>query len=172
MNPMVPGLAGGKMSSSDPNSKIDFLDGPSVVSSKIAAAHCVKGAPKDNGILAFVRRVILPIGELKRSQGRAAERTWAATDECVFSVGEKNFGTANELDEAWEAGSINEGDLKDAVAAAINALLEPIQRDLEHDDEFKQAELAAYPEVIGEEEIKVEKEEVVPSLLPPSNLCV
>jgi len=31
MNPMVPGLAGGKMSSSDPDSKIDLLDGPEIV---------------------------------------------------------------------------------------------------------------------------------------------
>lgn len=149
MNPMVPGLAGGKMSASDPNSKIDFLDGPDLVISKINAALCAKGAPKDNGILAFVRRVIAPIGELKKSQGRSAERVWAKNDEAVFTVvsasGEKNYTSVDELDAAWEAGEFEGSELKAAVAAAINALLAPIQKDLESDDTFKKTEEAAYP---------------------------
>lgn len=137
------------MSASDPNSKIDFLDGPELVVSKIKAALCAKGAPKDNGILAFVRRVIAPIGELKKSQGRSVERVWAKTDEAVFTVfsagAEKNYASVDELDAAWEAGEFEEADLKDAVAAAINSLLAPIQKDLESDDTFKKTEEAAYP---------------------------
>ncbi|THH14200.1 hypothetical protein EW146_g6115, partial [Bondarzewia mesenterica] len=43
MNAMVPGLAGGKMSSSDPDSKIDFLDPPEVVRRKIKKAFCEEG---------------------------------------------------------------------------------------------------------------------------------
>ncbi|OBZ72816.1 Tyrosine--tRNA ligase, cytoplasmic [Grifola frondosa] len=43
MNPMVPGLGGGKMSSSDPNSKIDFLDAPELVRRKIKNAFCEEG---------------------------------------------------------------------------------------------------------------------------------
>lgn len=43
MNPMVPGLAGGKMSASDPNSKIDILDPRDVVASKLKKAVCAPG---------------------------------------------------------------------------------------------------------------------------------
>ena len=35
MNPMVPGLQGGKMSASDPDSKIDVLDTPDAVRRKL-----------------------------------------------------------------------------------------------------------------------------------------
>ena len=35
MNPMVPGLTGDKMSSSDANSKIDLLDTPAQIKQKI-----------------------------------------------------------------------------------------------------------------------------------------
>ena len=53
MNKMVPGLTGGKMSSSEPNSKIDFLDPPDVVKRKIKSAFCEEGNVAENGVLAF-----------------------------------------------------------------------------------------------------------------------
>ncbi|KAJ7916572.1 Aminoacyl-tRNA synthetase [Mycena leptocephala] len=65
MNAMVPGLAGGKMSSSDPNSKIDFLDAPEVVRKKIKAAFCEEGNVAENGILAFLDAVLIPISQLR-----------------------------------------------------------------------------------------------------------
>jgi tryptophanyl-tRNA synthetase len=40
MNAMVPGLGGGKMSASDPNSKINPLEAPEVVKKKIKGAFC------------------------------------------------------------------------------------------------------------------------------------
>jgi tryptophanyl-tRNA synthetase len=42
VNPMVPGLGGRKMSTSDPHSKIDLLDIPEVVKKKIKAASAKK----------------------------------------------------------------------------------------------------------------------------------
>lgn len=66
MNPMVRGLEGGKMSASDPDSMIDMLDDAKTVERKIKKAVC---APKDisaeNGVLSFVKYVLLPISELK-----------------------------------------------------------------------------------------------------------
>jgi tyrosyl-tRNA synthetase len=64
MNPMVPGLAGGKMSSSDPDSKIDFLDLPETIRKKIKKAFCEEGNP-DNGVLAFAQAVLFPISQLR-----------------------------------------------------------------------------------------------------------
>lgn len=65
MNPMVPGLQGGKMSASDPDSKIDLLDAPDAVRRKLKKAPCVPKQAEDNGILSFIEYVLLPAGELR-----------------------------------------------------------------------------------------------------------
>ena len=147
------------MSSSDPNSKIDFLDSPSVVKSKIAKAHCAPGEVEGNGVLAFVRAVIIPIGELMKGQGRTGDRVWAGGEEgSIFTVsGDPKFGgtvqhfaSVEALETAYAAGEIHPGDLKVAVTNAINALLAPIQADFESDEEFKKAEALAYPVEVKE----------------------
>ena len=66
MNPMVPGLAGGKMSSSDPDSKIDVLDSVDVVRRKLKKAHAAPKQVEGNGVISFVEYVLLPISALKR----------------------------------------------------------------------------------------------------------
>lgn len=65
MNPMVPGLAGGKMSASDPDSKIDLLDTADVVRKKLKKAYAVPKEVEGNGIVSFVEYVLLPISALK-----------------------------------------------------------------------------------------------------------
>jgi tyrosyl-tRNA synthetase len=66
MNPMVRGLEGGKMSASDPDSKIDLLDDAKTVERKIRKAVCAPmDTSPDNGVLSFVKYVLLPISELK-----------------------------------------------------------------------------------------------------------
>lgn len=57
----VPGLTGGKMSSSDEDSKIDMLDTPSVVKKKLKKAFCEPGNVEENGVLSFVKHVIYPL---------------------------------------------------------------------------------------------------------------
>ncbi|GAA5994992.1 tyrosine--tRNA ligase TYS1 [Rhodotorula paludigena] len=156
MNLMVPGLSGGKMSSSDPNSKIDFLDTPAQVKSKIQKAHCAPGEVEGNGVLAFIRHVVVPIGELFKGQGRASARSWVDGDapaDAVFTVkGDPKFGgsvrhfrTPDELDDAYAAGDVHPGDLKAATVQAINALLAPIQAEFAADAEFQAVEQRAYP---------------------------
>lgn len=66
MNPMVPGLAGGKMSASDPDSKIDLLDTPEAVKKKLKKAYAVPKEIEGNGIVSFVEYVLLPVSALKR----------------------------------------------------------------------------------------------------------
>lgn len=67
MNPMVPGLAGGKMSASDPDSKIDLLDTPEVVKKKLRKAYAVPKEVDGNGIISFVEYVLLPVDSLKNN---------------------------------------------------------------------------------------------------------
>lgn len=57
----VPGLTGGKMSASDPDSKIDLLDSAAQVKKKLKKAFCEPGNVADNGVLAFVKHVLLPL---------------------------------------------------------------------------------------------------------------
>ena len=65
MNHMVPGLAGGKMSASDPDSKIDVLDTPEIIQKKVKKAHCVPLEVEGNGLVGFVEFVLLPVSSLK-----------------------------------------------------------------------------------------------------------
>ena len=68
LNPMVPGLRGGKMSSSEPDSKIDLLDPPDVVAKKLKKAECVPKVVENNGVLSFTEYVLLPAGVLKHGR--------------------------------------------------------------------------------------------------------
>uniref|UniRef100_A0AAY4CDC6 Tyrosine--tRNA ligase n=1 Tax=Denticeps clupeoides TaxID=299321 RepID=A0AAY4CDC6_9TELE len=61
MNPMVPGLTGGKMSSSEEESKIDLLDSKEDVKKKLKKAFCEPGNIENNGVLSFVKHVLFPL---------------------------------------------------------------------------------------------------------------
>ncbi|CAG5092106.1 Similar to yars1: Tyrosine--tRNA ligase [Cotesia congregata] len=65
MNPMIPGLAGTKMSSSEEDSKIDLLDNAAAVKKKLKKAFCEPGNIVDNGILSFSKHEIIHPGDLK-----------------------------------------------------------------------------------------------------------
>ena len=58
MNPLLPGLTGGKMSASDPNSKIDVLADEKTIEKKINRAFCPIGEKENNAILLFAKLVI------------------------------------------------------------------------------------------------------------------
>jgi tyrosyl-tRNA synthetase len=59
MNPLVPGLSkSGKMSSSEPLSKIDFDDSDEVIRQKLELAHSIDGQVEGNGMLAMLKYVI------------------------------------------------------------------------------------------------------------------
>jgi len=66
MNPMIPSFIDntGKMSSSDPNSKIDLLDTPKKIRKKINKAFCEEGN-LDCGLIKFVELVMFPILEMR-----------------------------------------------------------------------------------------------------------
>ncbi len=51
------------MSSSEEDSKIDLLDSAAQVKKKLKKAFCEPGNIADNGVLAFVKHVLLPLQE-------------------------------------------------------------------------------------------------------------
>ncbi|KZT01857.1 tyrosyl-tRNA synthetase [Laetiporus sulphureus 93-53] len=184
MNPMVPGLGGGKMSSSDPDSKIDFLDAPDVVRRKIKKAFCEEGNTTDNGVLAFVKAVLIPISEmrLERIHGDtgadADEGVEALGDQTpfalpgapegtVFSVfrkeeygGSLHYQNFLQLEQDFAEKKVHPKDLKTAVADAIVRLLDPVQKAFGESEEWRKVEQLAYPDLNAKPEKKKKKEKV------------
>ena len=62
---LVPGLTGGKMSSSEEESKIDLLDSPAQVKKKLSKAFCEEGNITNNGVVSFAKHVLFPMNEGK-----------------------------------------------------------------------------------------------------------
>lgn len=157
MNAMVPGLAGAKMSSSDPNSKIDFLDSPKAVKKKISSAFCEEGNITENGVLAFTK-VIISINNLRAetiaaggnsSKPFVGESAPAGT---VFSIARKeewggplHYSSFEQIESDFAEKKLHPGDLKLGVTDAIVSLLEPVQKAFEDSSDFQAAAFHAYP---------------------------
>jgi tyrosyl-tRNA synthetase len=179
MNAMVPGLAGGKMSASDPDSKIDFLDPPEVVRKKIKKAFCEEGNITENGLLAFAKAVLIPVSQLRIDQARMNEVavenrrkpfvSEGAPEGSVFTVerdekfgGSLHFSSYEELEDSFSKKDIHPKDLKTAVANAIIGLLEPIREAFENDREWQRITALAYPDPSKQKLEKKKKKERVP----------
>jgi tyrosyl-tRNA synthetase len=184
MNAMVPGLAGGKMSSSDPDSKIDLLDPSDAIRRKIKKAFCEEGNVAENGVLSFVEAVLIPISELRleRAASKAANSDGSnggssaaeenaeeqkpfvsegAPSGTVFSIsrdekygGPMHFSTHDALKQAFEKRDVHPKDLKGAVADAIVSLLAPIRKRFEENKEWQEVTELAYPSPVPEKKKK------------------
>ncbi|KAG5842316.1 hypothetical protein ANANG_G00176330 [Anguilla anguilla] len=126
MNPMVPGLTGGKMSSSEEESKIDLLDNKVEVKKKLKKAFCEPGNVQNNGVLSFVKHVLFPL--------HAEDEKWG---------GDKTYTVYEEVEQDFSAEHIHPGDLKASVEVALNKLLDPIRKKFES-PELKKLTNAAY----------------------------
>lgn len=178
------------MSASDPNSKIDFLDPPEVVRKKIKSAFCEEGNP-DNGVLAFVKAVFMPINQLRleRRQGLDGEEVKQATTKqlplvsegapegTLFSVvrpekfgGPLHYKTYQEIEDDFSKRELHPKDLKGAVAEAIINLLAPIQDAYNNDPEWQAVTAAAYPDPNAKPEVKKKKKVRCNPLIPPPSL--
>ncbi|KAL4717021.1 hypothetical protein ACJJTC_016908 [Scirpophaga incertulas] len=135
MNPMVPGLTGAKMSSSEEDSKIDLLDNPSNVKKKLKKAFCEPGNIADNGVLSFAKHVIFPL--LKVDESFIISRAPANGGDIEY----KNF---EDLEIAFAKQDVHPGDLKLSVELCINKLLAPIQ-EIFKDPKLQQLTKQAYP---------------------------
>ncbi|XP_031833021.2 tyrosyl-tRNA synthetase isoform X1 [Nomia melanderi] len=136
MNPMIPGLAGSKMSSSEEDSKIDLLDNAATVKKKLKKAFCEPGNITDNGILSFAKYVIYPL--FKKGESFNVQRT------AEFG-GDISFDTYEDLENAFAKEEIHPGDLKNAIEIYINKLLDPIRKEFEANPKLKSLASKAYP---------------------------
>ena len=156
MNPMVPGLGqGGKMSASDPNSKIDIVEEPKVVKKKVNSAYCAPGEIQDNGLIAFIEYVIQPINELKTGVEGSFN---LYIDRPEKFGGPIQYDSVETLKNDFVEGKLAPPDLKLGVADKINELLAPIRAEFETNEEFQEAEKKGYPvEKPKEKKKKVKK---------------
>ncbi|KAK8094349.1 hypothetical protein PG997_001034 [Apiospora hydei] len=138
MNPMVPGLQGGKMSSSDENSKIDLLDSLEVVTKKIRKAEAVPKQPEGNGILAFAEFVLLPVAALKGKREFVVSRERDGLEPLVYS-------DVKQMHEDYKQDILTPQLLKAATTKALTELLAPIQKAYQESTEWQEITLKAYP---------------------------
>lgn len=124
---MLPGLLEGqeKMSKSDPKSAIFMEDEEADVNVKIKGAYCPAAVVEGNPCLAYVEYVILPwfgkFGvERKEENGGFIEYQDVETLKTDFSEGR-----------------LHPGDLKPALAKAINVILQPVRDHFKNDPEAK-----------------------------------
>ena len=154
MNPMVPGLAGGKMSASDPDSKIDILETSEGVKKKIKKAFAEAKKIEGNGMVSFVEYVLLPVSGLKGEdrKGRfVVERREDEGGPVVYD----NIAT---LKEDYLADKLTPQLLKAGVTAALNELLAPIQAEFLANEEWQEVEKQAYPPAEPEKKKKKVKD--------------
>ena len=121
MTPLIPGLAGKKMSASDVKSKIDVLDKPEDVNKKLKGAYCEEGIVEGNGVLAFLQHVIMVI---KQDNG---EKFLIERPE-KFG-GNVEFETYEDIEKAFLNKKVHPLDLKNALAREINKLLKVFDKD-------------------------------------------
>ncbi|KAI1419128.1 tyrosyl-tRNA synthetase [Xylaria sp. FL1777] len=138
MNDMIPGLQGGKMSSSDENSKIDLLDPPDTVTKKIKKAEAAPRVAEGNGLLAYVEHVFLPVAELKGKREFIVSRERDGLEPLVYT-------TIGQLRNDYETDVLTPQLLKPAVTKALHDILIPIQDAYNASKEWQEITLLAYP---------------------------
>ncbi len=131
-NPLLPGLTGGKMSASEETSKIDCLDGKKAIRKKMNRAYCPEKQIENNGILAFVKTVIFPYLERKKSEFQINRPE-------KFG-GAMQFSNYVELENAFVNGDLHPLDLKMAMSDYLVEILKPVKERFEKRPELlKQA---------------------------------
>jgi tyrosyl-tRNA synthetase len=126
-HPMLPGLLQGqeKMSKSDPNSAIFMEDSEIEVRTKIKKAYCPPGEIEGNPCIAYLKHIVLPWNktfEVERSEDNGGNKTYTDIDE---------------LSQDYTSGALHPGDLKPALAKALNAILQPVRDHFDNDPDAK-----------------------------------
>ncbi|MFH1396364.1 MAG: tyrosine--tRNA ligase [archaeon] len=128
MTPLIPGLIGKKMSASDPKSKIDLLDDEKSVADKLKGAYCETGVVEDNGVLAFLKHVIMTIKE-DQHEKFVIERP-------EKFGGNLEFSSYEEIEKQFVAKKLHPLDLKNALAKEISILLDVFDKNREKWEKF------------------------------------
>jgi tyrosyl-tRNA synthetase len=115
MTPMIAGLKGTKMSSSEETSKIDLLDSEETIHKKISKANCPI-AKEENGILETAKHIIF--AHKKEINIQRPEKYG----------GNKKYEKYDELEKEFLSGKLHPMDLKNAIANELNEMLEKVRQ--------------------------------------------
>lgn len=124
---MLAGLKEGqeKMSKSDPDSAIFMEDSEADVNGKIKKAFCPPGVVEKNPIMDYIKYIIFgSLGEfaVERSEGNGGNKVYTSYDDVVAD---------------YVSGALHPGDVKSAVAKALNRLIQPVREHFAHNAEAK-----------------------------------
>lgn len=153
------------MSSSEPASKIDFLDPPASIKKKLKGAFCEEGNIENNALLSFVRAVLMPISSLRIETQDPVFKPFAeegAPSGTVFSIPRRDQETLHyvefgPMEEDFKNKLIHPGDLKAIVTNVLVQLLEPVQKEFESSAEWKEVTDLAYPSEVPVKVVKPKK---------------
>lgn len=135
MTPMLPGISGGKMSASEPGSKIDLLDSDEQITAKINKAYCPEGDMQDNGIMVFMKYVLMVLKEDK-------EEKFLVERPEKFG-GNTEYENYEKLEKDFVEKKLHPADLKKALVGELIKILAPVRESLKgREDLIKEA----YPE--------------------------
>jgi tyrosyl-tRNA synthetase len=124
---MLMGLGKGqaKMSKSDPNSAIFMEDTEADVNVKIKQSYCPPNEVKDNPLFDYLKHIIFP---------KTASFTVERKEE---NGGNKTYARFEDIVADYEAGQLHPGDLKPALAKALNDLIRPVREHFQNDPNAK-----------------------------------
>ena len=105
------------MSKSDPDSAIFMEDSAKDVDRKIKKGFCPELIIEKNPIMDYARYIVMP----------AFDNEWEIQIRKGDEVTNKVYRSIEELEKDYVAGDMHPGDLKPAVAKAINKLLQPVR---------------------------------------------
>lgn len=119
MNPMIQGLIGKKMSSSDPKSKIDLTDDEKIIKDKINSAYCLEG-DSNCGIMEFLKYVIMTI--------KSDNKEKFLVERPEKFGGNVSYSDYSEIEKDFKEKKLHPMDLKQAMIKEIVKLLNKIDK--------------------------------------------
>lgn len=124
MNPLIPALSkDGKMSSSEPSSKIDLTDSNDTIEKKVKKAYSIDGEVENNGLLAILNHIIFPYLEGHENK--------LLIERPQKYGGNITFNSYVALEGAFKNQEIVSSDLKENVAREIIRIIDPVRSAIE-----------------------------------------
>lgn len=145
-SPLLTGLQGGKMSSSDVESKIGLADDREAVEEKMQKAWCPEEQVENNGVIEYTKHLVFPVLEkwgedftVERPDEYGGDTSYQSFDELRrHYLGEEDF-----LEERGYDSPLHPEDLKTATGNYIARLTEKAREEADIDRELAER---AFPE--------------------------
>ena len=128
MSPLIPGLGeSGKMSSSEPNSKIDFDDTDKDIKKKINKAYSVDGVIENNGLLSLLKYVIFRI--------KPENEKFVINRQEEYG-GQISFENYQQVEDAFVKKELASIDLKQGVSEELIKIISPLREFINENKEL------------------------------------